>query len=112
MNDVGYTVNSTSILLNSNKIKNNAEFAAVLFHELRHAWQYNSGLFGYWYSKKFNNIETARNFAERDAYWFQINIGAGYLYGGYDGYKEYYNLTKNAVNTAIPSNFLKTWGGN
>lgn len=90
---VGITDNEVSIRLNKGLIPKNVDYAVVLFHEYRHAWQYDSGWFGKWATKY--GYSTAYNLAERDAYWYQIQIGGGEYYKGYYRYNYYKNLTNH-----------------
>ncbi len=77
--------------LNPSKITSNLKYAAVLFHEYRHAWQYFSGNYNYWAGKY--GYAFVENYQERDAYWFQIKMGAGSFFEGYSRYIDYRNLT-------------------
>ena len=79
--------------LNPSKITSNLKFAAVLFHEYRHAWQYASGNYYHW-AKEFG-YGFVENYQERDAYWFQNQMGAGSFFDGYSRYVHYSSLTKN-----------------
>lgn len=78
--------------LNPSKITTNLKFAAVLFHEYRHAWQYASGNYYHW-QKEFGYSAT-ENYQERDAYWFQNKMGAGSFFEGWSRYADYSMLTK------------------
>lgn len=90
---VGITDNEVSIRLNRSLIRTNAHYAVTLFHEYRHAWQYNSGWFGNWATKY--GYRTAYDLSERDAYWYQIQIGGGRYYDGINRYYYFKNLTTN-----------------
>lgn len=85
--------NFDDVNLNPSKITTNLKFAAVLFHEYRHAWQYSSGNYYYW-QKEFG-YGFVENYQERDAYWFQIQMGAGSFFEGDSRYAKYRFLTKN-----------------
>ncbi|MEZ0006274.1 hypothetical protein ABH942_001637 [Flavobacterium sp. 28YEA47A] len=71
------------------------EYAALLFHEYRHAWQYNSGKYDKWsnlykmtpYSNGYEDL------MERDAYWFQIQMGAGSFFEAYSRYEDFRKKT-------------------
>jgi hypothetical protein len=69
---VGLT-NFDDVNLNPNKITTNLRYAAALFHEYRHSWQYSSGNYYYW-QREFG-YGFVENYQERDAYWFQIQMG-------------------------------------
>lgn len=95
VNDVAYT-EPDHVKLNPSKISNNLQYATTLFHEYRHAWQYlpgQNGLSKYniWTIKHGTN--SANWLLERDAYWYQIQMGAGQYYDGYSRYEFYRNLT-------------------
>lgn len=83
------------VKIDSRKIFTNLQYAAILFHEYRHAWQYESGNYYYWQSKF--GTQFTENYMERDAYWFQIQMGAGSLFEGESRYVKYRNLTKNII---------------
>lgn len=83
--------NPGDVNLNPSKIRTNLRFAAVLFHEYRHAWQYMSGNFDFWgITFGWQNVY---NYMERDAYWFQIKMGAGSFFEGYSRYADYRLIT-------------------
>jgi hypothetical protein len=93
--DVAYT-DPGEVHLNVNKIRNNLHYAATLFHEYRHAWQFLPGLNGLsrynnW-TKKYGGFG-ANNLKERDAYWYQIQMGAGDYNEGYYRYNSFQKLT-------------------
>lgn len=91
---VGLT-NDGDVNLNPSKITSNLKFAAVLFHEYRHAWQFVSGNYGHWGSTfGYGFVE---NYQERDAYWFQIKMGAGSFFEGFSRYSYYRDLTKSII---------------
>lgn len=79
--------------LNPSKLTTNLKFAAVLFHEYRHAWQYVS--LNYYHWQKQYGYGGTDNPMERDAYWFQIKMGAGDFFEGYSRYVEHRNWTKD-----------------
>lgn len=90
--DVGST-DFGHVKLNPSKINNNLQYAAALFHEYRHAWQYFSGKFYEWQKKYPANwdygIGGYWDLMERDAYWYQIQKGAGGYFEGYSRYEDY-----------------------
>lgn len=90
--DVAHTVFGM-VKIDPRKIQNNLQYASILFHEYRHAWQYESGNYYFW-SNKYNPA-FVENYQERDAYWFQYQMGAGSYFEGYSRYIDYRNLTKN-----------------
>jgi hypothetical protein len=83
------------INLNLSKITTNLKFAAALFHEYRHAWQYSSGNYFYW--QKEYTYSSTEWYMERDAYWFQIQMGAGSFFDGYSNYAFYRSLTQKNI---------------
>lgn len=83
--------NFGDVNLDPRKIKNNMEYAALLFHEYRHAWQYASGNFYYWQDKY--TYRFVENYQERDAYWFQIKMGAGSFFEGNSRFIDYRSIT-------------------
>lgn len=90
LTDVASTV-SNNVKINPSKITNNLEYAAVLFHEYRHAWQYSIGNYSKWSS--IYGYAAVWNIMERDAYWFQIQMGAGEYFEGYSRYRKNRILT-------------------
>lgn len=106
----GLTDSEVQIRLNPNEIKSNAHMAVLLFHEMRHAWQWYSGLIGHW-DKKYG-IGSRENLMERDAYWFQIKVGGGSYYDGYYRYEFHKSLTSFTNGNPTPKNISKTWHGN
>jgi hypothetical protein len=88
--DVGNTTHG-KVSLDPTKIKTNYQYAAVLFHEYRHAWQYFSGKFDVWASKY--GYKAVWDIMERDAYWYQIQVGAGDAYEAYSRYDSYRKST-------------------
>lgn len=88
--DVGNT-NPGKISLDPSKIKNNYTYASTLFHEYRHAWQYFSGKYDKWSSKY--GYKAVWDIMERDAYWYQIQIGAGDTFEANLRYELYRKLT-------------------
>jgi RHS repeat-associated protein len=90
---VAITHTEKSISLNTGLIPTNAHYAVILFHEYRHAWQFDSGLYGKWSKGTFLNAGATLKLAERDAYWYQIYIGGGSFYDADHRYKQYKQLT-------------------
>lgn len=88
--DVGNT-NPGKVSLDPSRIQTNYKYAAALFHEYRHAWQYSSGKYGQWGSKY--GYKAVWDIMERDAYWYQIQIGAGDTFDAYPRYESYRKLT-------------------
>lgn len=89
--DVGNT-NPGKVSLDPSRIQTNYKYAAVLFHEYRHAWQWIHKWDG-WMKRYSNNATIGYNLMERDAYWYQIQIGAGDTYEAYSRYETYRKLT-------------------
>lgn len=89
--DVGNT-NPGKVSLDPSRIQTNYKYAAVLFHEYRHAWQWIHKWDG-WMKRYSNNATIGYNLMERDAYWYQIQIGAGDTYDAYSRYETYRKLT-------------------
>lgn len=89
--------------LNLKLITNNYIYAAILFHEYRHAWQYLPGShdrktgMSKWDLFLSRNSNNAYLLMERDAYVFQIGMGAGDVGEALDKYQEKYNLTKHVT---------------
>lgn len=92
---VGLT-NFGDVNLNPSKITSNIIFAAALFHECRHAWQYASGNYYHW-ANNHGGYTYVENYQERDAYWFQIKMGAGSYFDAYSRYSYYSSLTKGII---------------
>jgi hypothetical protein len=88
--DAGGT-NPGKVSLDPTRIKSNYQYATVLFHEYRHAWQYFKGKFGKWGTEY--GYKAVWDIMERDAYWYQIQVGAGDSYEGYYRYESYRKLT-------------------
>ncbi|MFC4815982.1 hypothetical protein [Flavobacterium sp. GCM10023249] len=66
------------------KIRNNFHYASVLFIEYRHSWQYTTPYrgfktaFQYWenkYGRGWMGYGGVWAVIERDAYWYQIQMG-------------------------------------
>ena len=88
---VGLT-DPSDVNLNPRKITSNLKYVAVLFHEYRHAWQYFSGKYNKWAGKY--GYKAVWDIMERDAYWYQIQMGAGDAYDAYSRYETYRKLTR------------------
>jgi hypothetical protein len=88
--DAGGT-NPGKVSLAPSKISTNYKYAAVLFHEYRHAWQYSSGNYGKWGTQY--GYKAVWNIMERDAYWYQIQVGAGDSFEAYSRYESYRKQT-------------------
>lgn len=91
--DVGNT-DPGHVQLNTPKITNNLEYAVVLFHEYRHAWQWIYK-WDKWMKMYENNATIPYRLMERDAYWYQIQIGGGSFYDAYHRFNFYSGLTRS-----------------
>lgn len=89
--DYGFT-DPGKVSLNKTLIKDNYVYAAILFHEYRHAWQYIHKWYD-WVVKY--GVLTTRNLAERDAYGFQLQIGGGSVAEGDYRFNKFYTSTSH-----------------
>jgi RHS repeat-associated protein len=98
--EVGETITYREINVNKAKVENNLQFAALLFHEYRHSWQFKPNLYPGGNSKfdqwiQDHGTASVKNYMERDAYWYQIQMGGGEAYDAYNRYEHYRRLTPN-----------------
>lgn len=94
----GYTHTYRDVQINKSNVENNYQYAALWFHEYRHFWQYQpndsykyGSRFGQWVAD--HGSGSVYDYAERDAYWFQIMMGGGDTLEGYMRYEAYRKIT-------------------